>query len=171
MEIELERTFLLKNLPVDLKNLKSAEVFDIYLPGSAAHPILRIRKKGGKIEITKKHPVDSNDYSRYGEETIPLSEDEFLELAGLQGKRVRKVRHYYQSGGNLAEIDVFEDDLKGLILVDFEFKTIEDKNNFIMPDFCLVEVTPDKMFTGGFLAGKKYSDIEAELGKYNYKKF
>jgi len=171
MEIELERTFLLKKFPVDLKTLKSMEVFDIYIPRSAPHPILRIRKKSEKFEITKKHPVKTGDYSRYSEETIPLSKEEFLELSELPGKRIRKFRHNYPVGGHMAEIDVFQDALKGLILVDFEFKTAEAKNNFAMPDFCLAEVTSDKTFTGGLLAGKKYSDIEADLERYDYKKF
>lgn len=52
MEIELERTFLLKKFPADLKTLKSMEIFDIYIPQSAPHPILRIRKK----EINTKLP-------------------------------------------------------------------------------------------------------------------
>jgi len=171
MEIELERTFLLKKIPVDLKTLEFREIFDIYIPKSAPHPILRIRKKGDKFEITKKHPVKTGDYSRYSEETIPLLEEEFLELAELPGKRVRKIRHNYPVGANIAEIDVFQDELKGLILIDFEFKTMEEKNDFIMPEFCLAEVTPDKTFTGGLLAGKKYSDIEAQLSKYGYNKF
>lgn len=171
MEIELERTFLLKKFPVDLGTLKSMEVFDIYIPSSGPHPHLRIRKKGDKFEITKKHPVEGADSSRQSEETIPLTEEEWLELSTLQGKRVRKIRHYYPVGADMAEIDVFQDDLQGLVLADFEFKTIEEKNNFCLPDFCLAEVTQERFTAGGILAGKKYGDIEEELKKYDYKKF
>ena len=45
MEIELERTFLLKNIPAGLEKCKSIEIIDIYIPKSARHPVLRIRKK------------------------------------------------------------------------------------------------------------------------------
>lgn len=171
MEIELERTFLLKNIPIDLKTLKSMEVFDIYIPKYTPHSHLRIRKKGDKFEITKKHPVEGKDSSRLSEETIPLTEEEFTEFTQLEGRRVRKIRYYYQVGANMAEIDVFQGHLKGLILVDFEFKTQEEENDFVMPDFCLAEVTQEKFTAGGILAGKKYSDIEEELAKYNYMKF
>lgn len=171
MEIELERTFLLKKLPVDLGILRSMEVFDIYFPEKAVHPILRLRKKGDKYEITKKHPMEDADSSRQSEETIPLTEEEFRDFARLQGKRVRKIRHYFQVGPNMAEIDVFQDDLEGLILIDFEFKTVEAKNDFVMPDFCLADVTQELFTAGGILAGKKYEDIEEKLAKYNYKKF
>ncbi len=106
MEIELEKTFLLKNFPVDLRTLKSMEVFDIYFPEAEEHPILRIRKKGDKYEITKKHPMEGTDSSRQSEETIPLTQEEFLEFIKLPGKRVRKIRHYYAMGDDMAEIDV-----------------------------------------------------------------
>ncbi len=171
MEIELERTFLLKKIPVDLKTLKSVEVLDIYIPRVGPNPHLRIRKRGDKFEITKKHPMEGADSSRQSEETIPLTKEEFLELSVLQGKRVCKIRHYYPVGTDIAEIDVFQDDLKGLIIVDFEFKTVEAKDKFVMPDFCLVDVTQEKFIAGGRLAGKKYEDIEESLGKYGYNKF
>jgi CYTH domain-containing protein len=67
-------------------------------------------------------------------------------------------------------VDVFQDELSGLVLVDFEFKEVTDKNNFEMPDFCLSDVTQDKFFAGGMLCGKKYSDIEVHLGELGYKK-
>lgn len=170
MEIELERTFLLKNFPADMKTLRSAEIFDIYIPQSNPHPILRIRKRGDKYEITKKHPIEGKDSSRQSEETIPLSKEEFEDLSVLKGKRARKIRHYYPFGKNIAEIDVYQDDLKGLVVVDFEFKAVAEKDEFKMPDFCLADVTQEKAFAGGVLVGKSYADVEPYLKKYNYKK-
>ncbi len=147
------------------------EIFDIYIPRAEPHPILRIRKKGDKYEITKKEPVAGRDSSRQSELTIPLSKEEFLDLIELPGKRLRKIRHYYPYNGLIAEIDIFQDDLKGLALIDFEFKTIEEKDKFLMPEFCLADVTQEKITAGGILAGKKYSEIETFLKKYGYKKF
>lgn len=66
-------------------------------------------------------------------------------------------------------MDVFQDDLVGLVLVDFEFKEVADKNNFDMPDFCLTDVTQDKYFAGGMLCGKKYTDIQDHLDELGYK--
>jgi len=134
MEVELERTFLIKELPKNLKECKSIEVLDIYIPQSVPHPILRIRKKGNVFEMTKKAPVE-NDSSEQSEQTISLSEQEFSELSNLQGKRLRKIRYYYPFNNKTAEIDVFLDDLAGLALVDFEFNSIGDKTNFVIPDF------------------------------------
>ena len=55
MEIELERTFLLKYKPKDLEKFPSSEILDIYFPEEAVHPVLRLRRKDGKkFEMTKK---------------------------------------------------------------------------------------------------------------------
>jgi len=169
MEVELERTFLIKEMPKDLKQCKSIEIFDAYVPQLVPHPILRIRKKGNVFEMTKKAPI-KNDSSEQTEQTIFLSEQEFAELSNLKGKRLRKIRYYYPLNGKTAEIDVFLDDLEGLVLVDFEFNSLEEKTNFTMPDFCLADVTQEEFVAGGFLAGKKYSDIQTFLNKYNYQK-
>ena len=56
------------------------------------------------------------------------------------------------------------------MLVDVEFSSNKEKSDFIMPDFCLADVTQEDFLAGGFLAGKKYSDIQFFLDKYNYKK-
>ena len=62
----------------------------------------------------------------------------------------------------------FQDDLKGLVIADFEFNDDKIMNTFIMPEFCLVEVTQDNNLAGGMLVGKKYNDILPILAKYNY---
>lgn len=166
MTIELERTYLAKKIP-DLKNCESIEILDIYLPDEDEHPKLRVRKNGYKYEMTKKTPLDDT-FSKFEEQTIELTRDEFHSLARLHGKRVHKIRYLYPYKGLTAEIDIFCDYLKGLAVVEFEFPDEKTKDNFKMPDFCLVEVTKDDFIAGGMLCGKKYFDIKPKLEKYNY---
>ena len=168
--IELERTFLAKKLPENLENLPRKEVIDIYHPKEAHHPVLRLRKDGDKYELTKKNPVEGNDASRQREQTISLSREEFERLSQLEGKKVEKVRYYYEYNGKRAEIDVFRGDLEGLVLVDFEFSTPEEKDSFSMPEFCLADVTREVFIAGGMLCGKKFSDIAAKLAEFGYQK-
>jgi len=168
--IELEKTYLAKIIPKDLLSFEAKEIIDIYIPQDKEHPTLRIRKRGDKYEMTKKEPVSSNDSSRQEEQTIILTPEEFNVLSGLPGKRFRKIRYNYNYNGQIAEIDVFQDDLAGLVLVDCEFDSLEDKEKFVMPDFCLIEVTQEKFLAGGMLCGKKYQDIETDLEKFGYKK-
>ena len=170
LEIELEKTYLAKYLPEDLKTSKSKEIKDIYIPKDIKHPVMRIRQKGDKYEITKKQPLKENDSSEQSEHTINLTKEEFLALEQVPGRGVHKIRYYYNHRGVQAEVDVFQDDLKGLVLVDFEFKEVADKDNFEMPDFCLADVTQDELFAGGMLCGKKYTDIENHLKELGYKR-
>lgn len=170
MEIELERTFLIKNIPADLEKCKSIEIVDIYIPKSAEHPVLRIRNKGDVFEMTKKSPLAGKDSSEQGEYTISLTKEEFDELSRIEGKRFRKLRYFYPFKEAAAEVDIYQDNLEGLAVADFEFASRQEKDNFAIPDFCLADVTQDKAIAGGMLAGKKYSDIEVSLEKYNYKK-
>ena len=165
--IELEKTYLAKFLP-DLKKCKSKEIIDIYLPKSAKHPVLRIRKNGDKFEMTKKQPI-GEDKTIQEEQTIILTKEEFQELSSLEGKRIHKIRFYFPYNGRTAEIDVFQGDLKGLVLVDFEFESEQEKQAFEKPDFCLVEVTQEEFIAGGMLCGKTYKDIEKNLQKFGYK--
>ena len=168
--IELERTFLAKKITQEIISCKKQEIIDVYIPKKAGHPVLRLRKKGNKFEMTKKYPIKETDSSRQIEQTIQLSESEFIALRKVQGKAVRKFRYFYPHRNFFAEFDVFQDKLLGLVLVDFEFKSTREKNSFEMPNFCLADITQQKFIAGGMLCGKTYSDIEDELGKFGYKK-
>jgi CYTH domain-containing protein len=167
--IEREKTFLLKYFPENLFSAPKKEIIDVYLPKTADHPVLRLRKNGESYEITKKQPIVKGDSSCQKEQTIVLTEEEFSDLfSQLDGKKLHKMRYYYEYLGRKAEIDVFLGDLQGLVLVDFEFETDEEKEAFCIPDFCLVEVTQEKDIAGGMLCAKKYADIEEFLNRFLY---
>ncbi|MBW2964595.1 hypothetical protein KY363_03990 [Candidatus Woesearchaeota archaeon] len=168
--IELELTYLAKSLPEGLAKCRHKEIIDIYIPTNSVHPTLRIRKSGDKYEITKKEPVE-DDPSHQNEETTTLTADEFDELnKNIEGKRTHKLRYYYPFQGKTAEIDVFQGKLKGLVVIDFEFETMEEKDSFTMPDFCLADVTPEEFIAGGMVCGKAYDDLQKDLDRYGYKK-
>jgi CYTH domain-containing protein len=165
--IELEKNYLIKNIPPELKNCKFKEVLDIYIPKEVPHPVLRIRKNGESFEMTKKQPFGP-DLSQQTEDTIILSEAEFATLQKLPGKRVRKNRYYFSYRGRMLEIGVFQDDLLGLVLVDVEFVSKQEMDAFKMPDFCLADVSQVDFLAGGMLCGKSYNDIEPRLKPFGY---
>ena len=169
MQEEFELTYLVKYLPEDFSSAhESKEILDIYLPLHSEHALLRLRKRGDVCEITKKVPAHGTDSSHQIEHTIPLSEDEFNALATVEGKRVHKIRHYYNKDDLVYEIDVFQDALKGLVLVDVEFSSNEAKSKFIAPSWFLSDVTQEKFVAGGVLCGKSYADIEKGLERFGY---
>jgi len=164
--LELERTFLAKYLP-ELEGCEKVRIKDIYVPADMKHPVIRIRMKGDSYMITKKEPEDG-DASAQNEYTIPLTEEEFRAFEGVEGKELVKVRYYMDWKERTAEIDVFGGKLEGLVLVDFEFDTKEEKENFEPPEFCLADVTQEEFIAGGMLCGKSYGDIKKKLEKWNY---
>ncbi len=167
--IELELTFLAKSLPANLKNCASKKIVDLYIEGGSIHSSLRIRKNGDQFELTRKVPVEAGDASKQTETTISLNKEEFESLADSKARRIEKTRYYFEHNDHTAEFDVFEGGLDGLVLIDFEFKTEEAKDSFVMPDFCLIDITQETFIAGGVLAGKKYHEIESELKRFEYK--
>jgi len=168
--IELERTYLAKYLPADLSKCPKKEILDLYFPANVAHPVLRLRKKWNLYDFTKKFPVEDGDVSAQHEFTISLDESEYSLFAQMQWKRVHKMRYYYDYQGITAEFDVFLWGLAGLIVIDFEFGSEDVKNDFKMPDFCLIEITQEKFVAGWMICGKEYSDVEESLAQFSYQK-
>lgn len=169
-EIEFELTYLAKEIPKEIKEVNPVRIMDVYIPDSLEQSHLRLRQKGDVFEITKKNPINEGDASAQIEQTIQLSKEEFNALVVCSQKRVVKDRYKVKIDGKIAEVDVFSGNLKGLILLDFEFETQEEKENFIAPEVVLCDVTQEDFIAGGLLAGKNYDDISLELAKFNYKK-
>lgn len=169
MILELEKTYLLKYIPENLFSCKFKEIIDLYIPKHIEHSKLRIRKNWDTLEMTKKIPLNW-DVSSQQEFTISLLQEEYDVLMTLDWKKIHKVRYYYDYNWLTAEFDVFQWDLKWLILVDFEFNTQEQKEQFIIPDFCLVDITEEDFIAGGVLCWKKYEDIVDKLTVFWYSK-
>ena len=130
-EIEIEKTYLVKYLPKDYKKYNSEKILDIYIPKNSPHSRLRIRKKGLNLEITKKRYLSENNSSTQLEETINLTKDEYKALSKINGNIISKTRYYYPYKNYVAEIEIFSGKLKGLVLIEFEFKNQQEFNKFI----------------------------------------
>lgn len=167
---ELEKTYLAKYLPENISNYEIKEIIDIYIPKAAEVPKLRIRQNGNTFEITKKTLRNENDGSSQIEQTIELSQEEFEVLSKVESKKVHKIRYYMPYKDLTAEIDVFEGELKGLVLVEFEFNSRQSYEQFEMPEFCLADVTQEIFISGKKLSGKSYDDIEGDLERFGYMK-
>lgn len=167
--IEIEKTYLARYLPNDLKLANNKRIVDIYLPSSSPHAKLRLRSNGDSYVITKKSLINPQDPSRQLEENIKLNEEEFFALSSADGNRIEKIRYYYPYQGTTAEIDVFLGPLKGLVLIDFEFDNPEEAENFTMPDFCLADVTHEDIIAGGVLNRQTIASLSDFFQKYSYK--
>jgi len=155
---EIEKRYLVKDVPEDLDEYPSEILEDNYIPPTSRHPIIRIRRIGNKYFITKKKLLreDSKNFAK--EETIILDKDEYNYLKDIPGKKLRKKRYQYKWNGRDCEVDVYEDDLKGLVIMDFEFDSEEEMIDFKKPDFC-IEIIDEECIAGGYLCGKSFEDV------------
>lgn len=168
-EIEVEVAYLATALPVELRTANPVPFVDIYLSGDQdLLTKLRLRQKGDKYEITKKVVLDASDLSTQAEYNIPLSAAEFSQFSSMGGRVVTKDRYYVELGGRLAEVDVFKGALRGFVLIEYEFSSTVERDAFTPPPICGADVTQEDFIAGAFLAGKSYSDIEAELARFAY---
>ncbi len=166
MEKEIERTWLLKGELPDLSSFKKKEIADVYLYETLDGRSIRLRKKGDNFELTRKVFTDAWSADEF---TINLLEDEYQALARHpEAKSVLKTRYYYPHDGREFEIDVFGGLLKGLVVIECEFKNKEEMNTCTMPDFCGADISEEKWVAGKNLAGKNYSDINANLARFDY---
>lgn len=169
-DIEIERTYLAARLPPLEQALRSTLMVDHYFPNDLEeHAQLRVRLRGDVMSLTKKTPINEGDASAHIETTIPLTQFEYHDLVAASTRSIMKRRFVLSETSEIRiEVDVFAESLSGLILVDFEFESNQSRDEFVAPDFCLVEVTNEEFLAGGVLSGRSYVDIEPELRELSY---
>lgn len=164
-ELEIEVTYLAKYLPPGLEESPHSEIYDKLLTNDPVSRI-RLRQQDDTYNLTKKTKPDSEDASTHIEQTIELSQTEFELMKTLPGLELHKTRYFYDYNGLKMEVDVFQDNFEGLVTVECEFPTRREKDTFVMPDFCLVDVTQEKFIS--FAYGTTYEDFQDVLNKYSY---
>jgi CYTH domain-containing protein len=136
---------------------------DKYLSGSRLR--LRILTDSDSdrqiIKLTKKHESESPYFRQI--KTIILTTDEYRIFYALKGKRVTKIRHYHHYKDLVFSIDVFENELSGLVICEIELNDLEDLMSAIPPPYVTCEVTEDPFFTGAGLARKSGEDLSNKL--------
>lgn len=113
------------------------------------------------IKLTKKLESESPYVQLTG--SIPLSPMEYEFVAALEGDRIRKVRYYHFYRGNVFSIDVFQEELAGLVLCEVETADVEELMRIDLPPYATVEVTEDPFFAGGNLCRTSRTELTRKL--------
>src|SRR4051794_25298795 len=92
-----------------------------------------------------------------------VSESEYTALLALPGRELRKRRHYFKANGWTYGVDVFEGEVEGLVMCEFEGENKEEVFRIPPPEFATVEVTEDVSFTGGNLCKVTAMDVKARI--------
>lgn len=142
---EIEKKYLIKKLP-DMTNATKLEVSQFYI-NIFPDPIIRARKINDNYFLTYKSKIASEkEVNVCDEYELPINSDIYLNLEKSKiGNKVVKTRYVVSIQDSLkAEIDVFGERLKGLSVVEVEFKSIEDADKFVPPDWFGKDVTDVK---------------------------
>ena len=143
MNKEIERKFLVKELPENLDQYPSTEITQGYLAITEDGTEVRLRKKGERHFQT----VKSGFGLQRNEAEIEISKDQFEKLWSMtEGKRIEKVRIQIDHSGIKIELDIYSGILDGLIVAEVEFPSIELANSFLPPNWFGREVTEDERY-------------------------
>jgi CYTH domain-containing protein len=147
--LEIERKFLVVELPRDLAGLEAAVIEQGYLAIAPDGTEVRLRRKGDRFFQT----VKSGRGLVRRETEVELSEAQFAALWPLtEGRRLTKRRYRLPLPGHICELDVFGAPLAGLVLAEVEFPSMAASRRFIPPAWCGAEVTGDRRFQNQHLA-------------------
>lgn len=152
MGIEIERKYLVKNLPENLSSYECHTLIQGYLNTS---PVVRVRKEDDSYYLTYK---GSGLLSRE-EYNLPLDEAAFIHLIGkADGNIISKQRYKipYSSLGKdyTIELDVFDAPFSSLVIAEVEFTDENEANTFLTPDWFDREVTFDPEYHNSNLSKK-----------------
>ena len=137
--MEIERKFLIKQLP-ELDNYKYVDIEQGYLSTS---PVVRIRKKNDSYILTYK----GSGLMEREEIEDALTEEAYKHLlAKIDGHPITKRRYLIPLDKYTVELDVFEGHMKGLIMAEVEFPSVEEANGFVPPEWFGEDVTSDKRY-------------------------
>ena len=145
--IELERKFLVAELPDWLEDHPSEPIDQAYLAVSGDWEF-RVRRTGGGTLLTVKH----GSGERRTEVEVEIAEDDFRTLRSLCDAVIAKRRHYVDEGDVTIEVDVYEGDLEGLVVAEVEFDSETAARSFDPPEWLGEEVTGDKRYANQRLA-------------------
>ena len=148
---EIERKFLIKQLPDDLKQSRSLIIEQGYLATEPAGRQVRVRKTGRSASLTFKVRRGTHREER----EIKLSPKQFAALwPGTAGRRLRKVRYEIPWKNVLIEIDIYRGRHTGLIVAEVEFPDRATARRFKAPWWLGREVTGEKRYSNVRLALK-----------------
>jgi CYTH domain-containing protein len=149
--MEIERKFLIKEMPDHLEHYPVKEIEQGYL---CTDPVVRIRRSDDSYYLTYK----GKGLMAREEYNLPLNAEAYEHLKPkADGRIIRKKRYLLPLDGGLTlELDVFADDLAPLVLAEVEFESEEAARSFQPPDWLGADVTFDGHYHNSAMSRSDY---------------
>jgi adenylate cyclase len=146
---EIERKFLVREIPKNAETHPSVEIRQGYLSVSDDGTEVRLRNFGKAHLLTVKRGKGIKRHER----EIKISREQFEELWPMtEGKRVEKTRFKIAKSAFTIELDIYHSTLEGLNTAEVEFKTQDEADSFTPPSWLDKDVTMDERYKNKNLA-------------------
>lgn len=140
MGCEIERKFLIRNLPDNLDSYPYHIIEQAYL---TTDPTIRVRRQDDDYYMTYK----GKGLLSHEEYNLPLTQEAYEILKSkADGNIISKKRILIPYDKYTIELDVFNPPFAPLILAEVEFNSIEEANTFTPPDWFIKDVTDDRNY-------------------------
>lgn len=149
--MEIERKYLVAEPPKNYTDFPSHLIEQAYL---CTEPVVRIRKEDDSYYLTYK----SKGLLAREEYNLPLTEEAYEHLLmKADGIVLTKRRYLIPIPGTelTVELDEFSGEYEGLLLAEVEFKTMEEAERFVPPDWFGRDVTFSGEYQNSRLSQKK----------------
>ena len=143
---EIERKFLIRELPADLNEYPYHELEQGYLNTA---PVVRVRREDETYYLTYK----GKGFLEREEYNLPLTKEAYEHLlAKADGRIIAKCRYLIPFGSYTIELDVFKEPFKPLVLAEVEFPSAEEATAFTPPAWFAQDVTEEHKYSNSYLS-------------------
>lgn len=148
--MEIERKYLVSQLPENLASCQSHKIEQAYL---CTDPVVRIRRQDDSYFLTYK----SKGMLSREEYNLPLTKDAYEHLLPkADGNVITKQRYVIPlENGLSAELDLFSGIFEGMVLAEVEFPSVEASLAFTPPAWFSKEVTFERQYHNSYLSSLK----------------
>ena len=151
--LEIERKWLIAEMPADLDQYECLEIEQGYLSRS---PTVRIRRENDSYYLTYKSigNAPGDGFLSHEEYNLPLNEESYCHLREkCDGRLIRKKRYRIPlEDKKIAELDVFDAPFTGLVIVEVEFESGEEAVRFAAPSWFGRDVSDDPSYKNAAMA-------------------
>ena len=138
--MEIERKFLTKHIPFDITVYPYKQISQAYISFS---PTIRIRQSDEAYILTVK---GKGHLAREEFELLLTKEDYDRLFLKTEGTPVVKKRYLVPVEEYTAEVDIYEEELEGLMTTEVEFPSLEAAEAFVAPEWFGRDVSEEKAY-------------------------
>ena len=164
--IEIEKKYKINKIPENIEKYKKIEIEQAYLNYSSK-PTIRIRKYNYDkyiLSCKARREEYKDNLSICDEVELSLSQEAYENLKQkCDGKTIYKTRYIIPLEDDLnAEVDMFHDFFEGVCFAEIEFKSEEQANKYVVPNWIGEDISSEKRVKNSYMAIKAKDISEYE---------